>query len=265
MMVGPWACRVSSEIHIGGRRVSELVHDYKGKEKVAEPGDEKDPKRARVVLSKGHEVVGPGYSRLLGAATEVMHKGENSGNPNQVNRVSKTEQCYPSRVNWTDRVSQIGRDSRSDQRIDWVSRVANTERWAVENSASTGSQVTQGLGDKKLEEGKSAASSRRLAPRWCLRGITKTQKHRLQKLRRKELAEKKEEDRDYWFNHSRSMTKLKLTWQEKWLAKEEDDSSGATVVRRSRRRLQPGGTLTQNRVTPTLGRVTLTRVKRRIG
>jgi hypothetical protein len=183
MMVGSWGCRVSSEIHIGGRRVSEPVHDDKGKEKVAEPGDEKDPKRARVVLSKGHEVVGPGYSRLLGAATEVMHKGENSGNPNQVNRVSKTEQCYPSRVNWTDRVSQIGRDSRSDQRIDWVSRVANTERWAVENSASTGSQVTQGLGDKKSEEGKSAASSRRPAPRWCLRGITKTQKRWLQKLR----------------------------------------------------------------------------------
>jgi hypothetical protein len=40
------------------------------------------------------------------------------------------------------------------------------------------------------------------------------------------LAEKKEEDRDYWFNRSWSMTKLKLTWQEKWLAKDEDDSSG---------------------------------------
>jgi hypothetical protein len=105
MMVGSWACRVSSEICIGGRRVSESVHDDKGKEKVTEPGDEKDPKRAWVVLYKGHEVVGPGYSRLLGAAAKVMHKGENSKNPNRVNRVSKTKQHYPSWVNQTDQVS----------------------------------------------------------------------------------------------------------------------------------------------------------------
>jgi hypothetical protein len=45
MMVGSWACRVSSEIHIGGRRVSEPVHDDKGKEKFVEPRDENDPKR----------------------------------------------------------------------------------------------------------------------------------------------------------------------------------------------------------------------------
>jgi hypothetical protein len=115
MMVGSWACRVSSKIRIGGQRVSEPVHDDKGKEKVVEPGDEKDLKRAQVVLSKGHEVVGPGYSRMSGAAAEVMHKGENSGNSNRVNQVSKTEQRYPSRVKWTDRVSQIGQDSRPDQ------------------------------------------------------------------------------------------------------------------------------------------------------
>jgi hypothetical protein len=56
----------------------------------------------------------------------------------------------------------------------------------------------------------------------------KTQKCQLQKLRQKELAEKKEEDQNYWFNHSRPMTMLKLTWQEKRLAKEEDDSSGGS-------------------------------------
>jgi hypothetical protein len=40
------------------------------------------------------------------------------------------------------------------------------------------------------------------------------------------LAKKKEEeDRDYWFNCSRPMTKPKLTWREKRLAKEEDDGS----------------------------------------
>jgi hypothetical protein len=105
MMVGSWACRVSSKIHIDGWHVSEPVHDDKGKEKVAEPGDEKGPKRARAVLSKGREVVRPGYLRLSSAAAEVMHKGANSGNPNRVNRVSKTEQRYPSQVNRTDQVS----------------------------------------------------------------------------------------------------------------------------------------------------------------
>jgi hypothetical protein len=44
----------------------------------------------------------------------------------------------------------------------------------------------------------------------------------------RELAKKEEEDeRDYWFNHFRPMTKLKQTWQEKWLAKEENGSSGS--------------------------------------
>jgi hypothetical protein len=43
------------------------------------------------------------------------------------------------------------------------------------------------------------------------------------------LTEKKEEDdQDYWFNRSRSTTKPKLTWWEKWLAKEEDGGSGGS-------------------------------------
>jgi hypothetical protein len=46
MMVGSWACRVSFEIRIGGQHVCEPVHDDEGKEKVMEPGDEKDLKRA---------------------------------------------------------------------------------------------------------------------------------------------------------------------------------------------------------------------------
>jgi hypothetical protein len=37
MMVGSWACRVSSKIRIGGRHVSEPVHGDKGKGKVMEP------------------------------------------------------------------------------------------------------------------------------------------------------------------------------------------------------------------------------------
>jgi transketolase N-terminal domain/subunit len=51
-----------------------------------ESKDEKDPKRARVVLSKGHEVVWLGYSRLTGAAAKVTNRGEISGNPSRVSQ-----------------------------------------------------------------------------------------------------------------------------------------------------------------------------------
>jgi hypothetical protein len=72
---------VSSEIHIIGRRVSEPVCEDMGKMTATEPKGEKAPNRARVVLSKGCEVVGLGYLRLTGAAAKVTDRGENSRNP----------------------------------------------------------------------------------------------------------------------------------------------------------------------------------------
>jgi hypothetical protein len=66
MMVGLWPCKVSYEVHINGRCVSEPVREDKGKATVPESEDEKDPKRTRRVLSKGREVVRLGYSRLKG-------------------------------------------------------------------------------------------------------------------------------------------------------------------------------------------------------
>jgi hypothetical protein len=276
MIVGSWPCKVSSKIHINGRHVSEPVREDKGKTTATKPEDEKDLKRARVVLSKGCEVVESGYSRLIGAAAKVTDRGENLGNPSRVNRVSKTEQHYPSRVSQVGRVSQVSQNSSMDRRADrvnWVSWVGNTERkiggsswvanmesWVMENSANTESRVTenstntksrvthnsanmeswvtenstnmenwvmQDSGGRKPEEGKGAAPSKRPAPWWCPRGITKTQKHRLQKMHQRELTEKKEEDeRDYWFNRLCPMTKPKQTWREKWIAKEENGSSG---------------------------------------
>jgi hypothetical protein len=79
---------VSSEIHINGRHISEPVCEDKGKMMALEPEDRKDPKRACVVLSKGHEVVGPSYSMMRGVAAKVTDKRENSGNHGRVNRVS---------------------------------------------------------------------------------------------------------------------------------------------------------------------------------
>jgi hypothetical protein len=80
-MVGLWPCKMLSEIHNNGRCISELVRKDKGKTTATKPEDEKDLRRARVVLSKGREVVWLGYSRLTGATTKVMGRGENSGNP----------------------------------------------------------------------------------------------------------------------------------------------------------------------------------------
>jgi hypothetical protein len=81
-----------------------------------------------VVLSKGREVVGPGYSRLTSDAATVTDRGENLGNPSLVNCVSKTKQHYPSRVN------QVSQDNSTDRQADRVSRVSqgrSTDRWAV--------------------------------------------------------------------------------------------------------------------------------------
>jgi hypothetical protein len=83
---------------------------------------------------------------------------------------------------------------------------ANTEIRATENSAHTESRVIEnsvdienwviqesgGGGGKKPKDGKGASPSKRTAPRWCPRGITKTQKHKFQKMHQRELAEKKE-------------------------------------------------------------------------
>jgi hypothetical protein len=102
-------------------------------------------------------------------------------------------------------------------------RAAKTEQ----HSVNTENRVTQDSGGRKPEEVKGVAPSWKPAPRWCPRGITKTQRHRLQKRHQKELAEKKDkEQRDYWFNHLRPMTKVNETSQEKRLAKEENGSSG---------------------------------------
>jgi hypothetical protein len=88
MMVGLWPCKVSSEIHINGRCVSEPVQKDKGKVTLPESEDE-HPKRAHMVLYKGHEVVGLSYSRLSGDAARAADRGEESGNRSRVGRVHR--------------------------------------------------------------------------------------------------------------------------------------------------------------------------------
>jgi hypothetical protein len=100
----------------------------------AEPEDE-GPKRAHVVLSKGCEVVGAGYSRLTGAAAKVMDKGENLGNPSRVSQDNSTDRQ-------ADRVSQ---NNSTDRRADRVSQVGSMESRVMENLSNTESRVIENL------------------------------------------------------------------------------------------------------------------------
>jgi hypothetical protein len=75
-----------------------------------EPEDKRDLKRACVVRL--------GYSRVTGVATKATGKIENSGNHDQVNRVSQN-----SNTDWqADRVGRVGQVTR-------VSPNSSTDRW----------------------------------------------------------------------------------------------------------------------------------------
>jgi transketolase N-terminal domain/subunit len=75
-----------------------------------ESEDRRDPNRARVVLSKGHEVVGPGYLRVTGVAGKVTDKRENLGYHDRVSQNSNTDQ-QADRVGRVSRVGQVTRFS----------------------------------------------------------------------------------------------------------------------------------------------------------
>jgi hypothetical protein len=139
-----------------------------------------------VVLSQGCQVVGPGYSKLSSAATMEMDKGRHSdnlnwltqfvdrdgrpGNPNRVIRVNSREQQRPGCSEW------VGRVSNTEQEPGSTSWVANMEQHLVNME----NRVTQDSGGaRKLEEVKGVEPSQKPAPRWCPRGITKTQRCRL--------------------------------------------------------------------------------------
>jgi hypothetical protein len=111
-----------------------------------------------------------------------------------------------------DRVSRISRGSqdsnlKSGNSILVMENSPNTKSLVMKNSATTKSRVTQHSGkmehrvrqnseSKNSKVRKDITPSRRSAPRFCLRGITKMQKHRLQKIHQRELAKKEEEERN---------------------------------------------------------------------
>jgi hypothetical protein len=93
---------------------------------VLESEDEKDPKRTHRVLSKGREVVGPGYSRLPGDAARVMDRGE-LGKPNRVDRVHR-EYDTDRRTGRVTQDRRGNRDSGSGQQANRVTRAGQGNR-----------------------------------------------------------------------------------------------------------------------------------------
>jgi hypothetical protein len=117
MMVGSWPCSVSFEIHISGRCVSYPVREDKGKAAATGQEDEKDLKRARVMLSQGCEVAGPGYCTMSGAAAKGKDKGRRWDKPNWGTRVTDKGR-NPDNSNWVTRVS-----STDQQQLDHAEQV----------------------------------------------------------------------------------------------------------------------------------------------
>jgi hypothetical protein len=83
-----------------------------------------------VVLSKGREVVRPGYSRVTGVAERVTDKKENPGNHDQVNRVSQNSNTdrQADRVSWDGQVTRVSPSCSTDRQADQASRVNRVSR-----------------------------------------------------------------------------------------------------------------------------------------
>jgi hypothetical protein len=202
VLVGSIPCRLSSKVHIDGRRIigqhasatghQMMVHKCVG---------EANLKQARVMSAEGHEVIGSGYSDLMNmnqhtdrhdgfAGTEgkkmiTRHAWEGSeGQKDLGGNLAQEYNCENSLLVWLE-----GKMSDSIARVNLM----------------------------KVPE-----------PRWCPGGLSKTQRWRLQKMRQTEIEEKqREEECDLWFNQVRPMVKVKQTLREKRLAKEEGESSSS--------------------------------------
>jgi hypothetical protein len=70
--------------------------------------------------------------------------------------------------------------------------------------------------DREGEKANKVVDSKYLQPRWCPPSLTRTQKQKLQWLRRAEMREKEwEKQRDELFNEIKPMTLLKQEWRRK--------------------------------------------------
>jgi hypothetical protein len=74
-----------------------------------------------MVLSKGHEMVRPGYPRLSGDVARAADRGDESGNPNRVGRVCRE-------YDMDQRIDRVTRDNQEGYLGQWVDQVTQDSR-----------------------------------------------------------------------------------------------------------------------------------------
>jgi hypothetical protein len=112
-------------------------------------------------------------------------------------------------------------------------RHASTEKFEVRSKANEPSKRGSDYSTSRVDSPKSV--NRVPTPRWCPPDLSKTQRGRLQKMRKREQEQAKEEAaRDAWFNEAWPMTVPQKTWKEKRIEREDrrsDDGNSSSSDR----------------------------------
>jgi|UniRef100_A0A804U6P0 hypothetical protein len=160
----------------------------------------------------------------LGVVMDVHYRGEHHTLAEQ-SGCSNKQRAIPARVPVREQVDA----GEENMLIGVAQNVGSAGRASASSVLDVGGKRNHG----------SVVPGTKPAPRWCPPGLSRTQKHRVQRLRTMEMIEKiKEEERDRWFNPDRPMVIPKKTWREKRLAREEEsdyssnnDSDGKKVLK----------------------------------
>jgi hypothetical protein len=168
-MIGPVPCRVASEVHVDGRHIAQAgtVQETSGKVGVRTgPETSKMPrqKHTLVMTAEGREVVGPGYSTCKLVTKKDV--AESSLHGEQRTKGVVGQDCVKVHSARTDLGGIATRGLRGTGNPCLGSRLRKQD-------------TEPRRGEKKVQ-----------APRWCPSGLSKTQRHHLQKLRQSELAKK---------------------------------------------------------------------------
>jgi hypothetical protein len=201
VVVGSWPCRVSSEVHINGCCISDPVREDKGKVVATGQEDEKDSKGAHVMLSQGQVLLQWRQTRAGAQITLIGFPELEIGMDDRVFLTGLSGLTAGICSGWIIQDVLVGLVTRSKNR---EAQAGLQTRNITRLTRKTGLPKTWG-GGQKTERRKGVAPNRKLESWWCPRGITKTQRHKLQKMHQKELVEK-EEQQDYWFNYLWPMT-----------------------------------------------------------
>jgi hypothetical protein len=174
VVVGTVPCKIvpSNRPLVIGRREERFTQDGQDRVKVECVARSKQP---RMISSSGREIVGPGYTTEPDIMERVAH-GKARQEQNKKRSMETKIEMLNSQTEETLHRQSLGEDNSSQNKTK-----------AAEAPDGAGAKTTP-LGTKPL-------------PRWCPTSLTKMQRPRVQKLRAREIAEKRrDEERDWWFN-----------------------------------------------------------------